>query len=334
MPKRDLLAFHVAAGEAERREGVVAVRLGPVGRRDARDEQDCHRGKDGPTLALVADHAAEHVGERGADREDRDHLDKVRQRGGIFERVRRVGVEKAAAIGAEHLDRDLRGDRAHRNGLLAAFERGRVHVRAERLRHALPDQEQCVDDAHRQQDVERAPRDIDPEIPHGPRRCPREAADQRDREHDTGGRRQKVLVGQAEHLHEVGHRAFAAVVLPVGVGDEAHRRIEGEVGGHGRLAGRIEGQRGLQAHQSVENQKAGDVKEQHRHRIGDPVLLARLVDPADPVKTRLDRTQNRREKCALAVEHSRHVAAERHHECGDDGAEQQNLNPADDGHGG
>ena len=74
------------------------------------------------------------------------------------------------------------------------------------------------------------------------RRRAREAADQRDREHDAGRRRQEVLVRQAEHLHEIGHRAFAAVVLPVGVGDEADRRVEGEVRRDGRLSGRIERQ--------------------------------------------------------------------------------------------
>ena len=55
----------------------------------------------------------------------------------------------------------------------------------------------------------------------------REAADERDRQHDAGGGGEEVLVRQAQHLHEVGQRAFAAVVLPVGVGDEAHRRVEG-----------------------------------------------------------------------------------------------------------
>ena len=59
--------------------------------------------------------------------------------------------------------------------------------------------------------------------------CARETADQRHREHDAGRRRQEILVRQAEHLHEVGHRAFAAVVLPVGVGDEADRGVEGQI---------------------------------------------------------------------------------------------------------
>ena len=78
------------------------------------------------------------------------------------------------------------------------------------------------------------------------RRGAREAADQRDGEHDAGGRRQEVLVRQAEHLHEVGHRAFAAVVLPVGVGDEADGRVERQIRRDGRLPGRIERQHRLQ----------------------------------------------------------------------------------------
>ena len=61
---------------------------------------------------VIADHAAESVGERGADREDRPHLDEIGERVGILERMRGVGVEEAAAVGAELLDRYLRGDRA------------------------------------------------------------------------------------------------------------------------------------------------------------------------------------------------------------------------------
>ena len=68
--------------------------------------------------------------------------DEVRERGRVLERMRGIGVEEAAAIGAEHLDRDLRGDRADCDGLLGAFQRRRVDIGAECLRHALPDQEE------------------------------------------------------------------------------------------------------------------------------------------------------------------------------------------------
>ena len=36
--------------------------------------------EDRPALALIADHPAEDVGQPRADREDRDHLDEIRQR--------------------------------------------------------------------------------------------------------------------------------------------------------------------------------------------------------------------------------------------------------------
>ena len=68
------------AVDAERVDERVAVRLGPVGDADAGDEEHAHRGEDRPALALVADHAAEDVGERGAEGEDRDHLQEVRDR--------------------------------------------------------------------------------------------------------------------------------------------------------------------------------------------------------------------------------------------------------------
>ena len=191
--------------------------------------------------------------------------------------MRGIGIEEAAAIGAEHLDGDLRGDRADRDGLLGAFERRRVHVGAERLRNALPDQEQRIGHADRDEDVERAAGDIDPEIADRAHRVPREAADERDGEHDAGRRRKEILVRQAEHLHEVGHRAFAAVVLPVGVGDEAHRRVEREILGDGGLLGRIERQSCLQAHQHIKDEKAADVEQQHRDRIGYRMLLMALV---------------------------------------------------------
>ena len=261
-------------------------------------------------MALVADHAAEHVGQRRAEREDRDDLHVVRQRGRVFERMRGIGVEEAAAIGAEHLDRDLRGHRPDRDGLLGAFQRRCIDIGAERLRNALPDQEQRVGHADRQQDIERAAGDIDPEIADGAHRMPREAADQRDREHDAGRRRQVVLVRQAEHLHEIRHRAFAAVVLPVGIGDEAHRRVERQILGDGGLLGRIERQSRLQAHQGVKNEKAADMEQQHADRIGHGMLLLPLVDAGDLVDHELDRPQDRRQERALAVEDARHIGAE------------------------
>ena len=133
----------------------------------------------------------------------RQHLDEIRQRGRVLERVRGISIEEPATIGAEHLNRDLRRYGTYRDGLLGAFQRGCIDIGTERLWDALPDQEDRVDDTDRQQDVERAARDIDPEVADGLARDAREAANQRDREYNAGRRRQEVLVRQAEHLREV-----------------------------------------------------------------------------------------------------------------------------------
>ena len=67
MPKRTSLPSMLPPVRPMRGEGVVAVRFRPVADDDAGDEQHAHHGEDRPALALVADHAAEDVGQRGAD---------------------------------------------------------------------------------------------------------------------------------------------------------------------------------------------------------------------------------------------------------------------------
>src|SRR5258708_21133045 len=75
------------------------------------------------------------------------------------------------------------------------------------------------------------------------------------------------------------------------------------------------------------------MEQQHRDRIGQPVLLAPLVNAANPVDPGLDRPQDRGEERALAIEDARHVPAERLDQRDDDCAVENNLNPADGGHG-
>ena len=119
---------------------------------------------------------------------------------------------------------------------------------------------------------------------------------------DAGRRRDEVLHGQAGHLHEIGHRAFAAIVLPVGVGDEADGGVEGEFGLDGGHAGGIERQAALEPLQDIEHQEAGEVEEQHAppHRRSSAAPRSRWF-PAS-VKAALDRAEERRKECALAVE--------------------------------
>ena len=127
-------------------------------------------------------------------------------------------------------------------------------------------------------------------------------------------------MSETEHLHEVGQRAFTAVVLPVGVGDEAHRRVEREVRGNRRLFGRIERQPRLHAHQHIQDEKTADVEQQHADRIGHRMLLAALIDAGNLVDRDLDRPQDRRKEGAFAAEHAGHVRAEQRHDGDDDRA--------------
>ena len=186
-------------------------RLGPVGDGDADEEQDAHGGEDRPALALVADHAAEDVGQRGADREDQHDLDQVGERRRVLEGMRGVGVEEAAAIGAEHLDGLLGGDRALGDRLLGAFERGRLDIGAEVLRHALPDEEQRDDDARsaagrRACSASDRPRSC---------RCVLRRARAKPRTSATASAmpvaaETKLCTRQPGHLGEIAHRRFAA----------------------------------------------------------------------------------------------------------------------------
>ena len=91
----------------------------------------------------------------------------------------------------------------------------------------------------------------------------------------------------------------------------------------------LNGSTRLQPHQRIEDEEAADMEEQHGDRVGQPMLLALLVDAADAVENRLNRPQNRRQECALAVEDARHVPAERPHQRDDDRAIEQDLDPAD-----
>ena len=70
-----------------------------------------HPWRESPTIRPNTKHSA--AGISNID----DHLHEVGQRSGIFVRMGGIRIEKSAAVGAQHLDGLLRGDRAHREGL-------------------------------------------------------------------------------------------------------------------------------------------------------------------------------------------------------------------------
>ena len=86
--------------------------------------------------------------------------------------------------------------------------------------HPLRNEKHRKDQADRDQQVIGHPDEIDPEIPDGVGRVPRNAADQRGGDGDAGRGGNEIVKRQPDHLGEVRHGRFAAVALPVGVGGE------------------------------------------------------------------------------------------------------------------
>ena len=274
-----LLAFHVPAGlqwgrhliDVELREPGIAGLF----RADANSEQ-CreHEGHDGqqrPALAGVTDHAAKGVAQRSRNKQDRQQFEEIGKRRGILDRMRRIGVEESAPVGAELLDRNLRSGGTDCDRLLVPYDLfgsgvalfvldllavdielwcivlGRLDQRhglidREGLHHALGYEHQSENERERQEYVKCAARQVDPEVADSASALPGEAADQRDQHGHARCRGNKVLHGKGQHLCQVTHGRFARIALPVGVADKADGGIERRVRRHRRQILRIQRQ--------------------------------------------------------------------------------------------
>ncbi len=247
--------------------------------------------------------------------------------------MRGVGVEEAAAIGAQLLDRFLPGHGTQGDGLLRAFERRGLHRGLQGLRHAGGEKAQRDEKGDGQQDIEGGAGQIDPEIAERRGAGAGEGAGDRQGQGDAGRGGEEIMHRQPGHLREMAHRRLAAIGLPVGVGQEADGGVEGEVGRDVVEPLRVERQVGLQAQDGVERNEARGGKGQHGQRIGQPALLALRVHAGQRVETALQRPENGREEGAFALEDMRHVKAERPRGERDEAENQRDLQPAGQGHG-
>ncbi len=197
-----------------------------------------------------------------------------------------------------------------------AVESSRVglYVGPEGLHHALRDEQQRQHERERQQHVERAAGEVDPEVADPVGLGAGEAADQRHQHRHAGRRRDEVLHREPEHLGEVAQGGLAAVGLPVGVGGEADRGVERELGRHRAEARRVERQHALQPLQRVDDEQAEEVEHQHRRGVALPAHV--LVGPhaGEAIEEALERPEHALGELRLAGEDARHVSAERHRE--------------------
>ena len=133
------------------------------------------------------------------------------------------------------------------------------------------------------------------------------------RNRNAGGRRSKVLHRQGGHLDEIAHGRFARVRLPVGVGDEAGRRVERQVRrniARVEVLG-IEGQKTLRALDQVSQQETEDAEAQQRGRVLGPALLDLFLHADHLVGEHFEPPQNRMHEGALSFEHAGHEGAQR-----------------------
>jgi hypothetical protein len=138
--------------------------------------------------------------------------------------------------------------------------------------------------------------------------------------------------GEAEHLGQIAHRRLAAVVLPVGVGDEADGGVEREVRRHGAETARVQREKILQPLDRVEREESGDRKHDHRDRIGIPILLPLRIDPGQAVEAALDRPEHRSEKVSFAGIKAGDQSAERNGACHHQREHEGDLRPPDKRH--
>ncbi len=124
----------------------------------------------------------------------------------------RVDAEEAAAVGAKLLDGDLRRRRTERHRLrrygCAVAVRRRLDERhfgrrSKRLHDSLRNQRHRQQHGERQQDIERAARNVDPEVADRLHRLSGHAARERDQYGHPRSGGEKVLYRQAQHLREI-----------------------------------------------------------------------------------------------------------------------------------
>jgi hypothetical protein len=167
----------------------------------------------------------------------------------------------------------------------------------------------------------------------GRRSIPREAPHDGDHQGGGYGRIEEVVRGKTGHLRQMAHRRLAAIGLPIGVGDEADRRIERQSRRDGVKSLRVARQQILQPLQRIEHPKAACRECEHRQRIGKPVLLDRRVNPREAVEAPLHWPKHGRQDSPLSFENFGNEMPERAGDTDYKGQHQDNLQPATDGQG-
>jgi hypothetical protein len=205
------LALHVAAGLGRAGRRLDANlrqqrRAGLFRHDDDRQEQDQQRAHDAvqnPGLPAVADHLAEAEHDRTRQHDHQQRLHQVGDGGCILKRMRGVGIEEAAAIGAQMLDGLKRGYRPECDRLVSSLHRMRGDDGGEGLRLTLLDHQQREHERSRHQHARREADEVTVEIAEiGATVLHREGADERHCDDESSGGRSEHREGDCRHLTE------------------------------------------------------------------------------------------------------------------------------------
>jgi hypothetical protein len=118
---------------------------------------------------------------------------------------------------------------------------------------------------------------------------PGDAPDEGRRGGDAGGRRDEIMEDQPDHLRKIRQGRFSPVILPIRVGGEARRRVEGQVRRNGPESLRVERQEMLEPEHGVGEQHSGQAENDEGPRVVPPILLRFRVDAEEPIEEALDR---------------------------------------------
>ena len=252
-------------------------------------------------------HLAEGVGEGEADAQQQAEREEVREPGRVLERMRPVGVEEPASVGAELLDGLHEADRADGDGLGHVVQDVvDVNRTAQCLYRALADEDEPEDKGDRQFDVEQAARDVHPEVADRRGVATYKAADERYGHRDSHSHAHELLNREGGHLRQVRHRRLAGVVLPVGVRHERDSRVPGQGRRHCPEVLRVERKRALDPHDQVGDHDRYRGEGDQCPGVTLPALFLLGAGAESPV----DRSLDPSEPVHAAIEDSFHVRAE------------------------
>ena len=213
------LALHHRAGRLCRQS--VCVRLEAPHECEHHAPDRRHHTEQCQPLATVAHERPVGAGQAYRNDEDRKDFHDVAQRRRILEWVRRIRRKGSAAVGAEFLDRFLRGERPDHTLRMLTRHRREPETAVPRLHHTLSEQDRRDDHTERQKDSDTGASQIDPEVADQPVTASiHQSPDQCDRHCHPDRSRHEILHREAEHLREIAHHGLGRVRLPVGVRDE------------------------------------------------------------------------------------------------------------------